>query len=117
MIGRLFSRIERNDHDRLVAEPAPGTGTDGDRLADFFASDIQNSEAWAAELITILDDIIEGVRSAWDRFGNAYLLEADAERVTIACHWGTEGETSSFDVKAVRDAANCWQRKLQEAAS
>lgn len=86
-----------------------------DLLAQYLASDVQESPEVTLLLLELLDQIESGELEGWEGTGNAYTLTLAPEGATIQPEFGTDTEPRRVSLDDFRDALENWLAGLEES--
>jgi hypothetical protein len=79
----------------------------------FFTLDIQDSEGDLQDLLTVLDDLIAGQRTHWQRSGNAYSLTLTPDGAALTPIMVNDQPSHCLSLADLRTAAIAWQHQLK----
>jgi hypothetical protein len=85
----------------------------GDPLAGFLESDLQESTAFARQILKALDDVAAGKADSWEGTGNAYTLTLTRAGASIVPDFDDDGEPHQVALAELRDAIGGWLRFLK----
>ena len=86
----------------------------GDFLAQYLASDVQESPEVTLLLLELLDQIASGELESWEGTGNAFTLTLKPEGATIQPEFGTETEPRRVSLDELRDALEDWLAAIDD---
>lgn len=84
----------------------------GDFLAQYLASDVQESQEVTLLLLELLDQISSGELESWEGTGNAFTLTLKPEGATIQPEFGTDTELRRVSLDDLRDALEDWLARI-----
>lgn len=90
-----------------------GTLKPGDFLAQYLASDVQESPEVTLLLLELLDQIASGELERWEGTGNAFTLTLTSEGATIQPEFGSETEPRHVSLDDLRDALEDWLAAIE----
>ncbi len=85
-----------------------------DFLAQYLASDVQESSEVTLLLLELLDQIASGELESWEGTGNAYTLTLEPKGATIKPEFGTDTEPRRVSLDDFRDALEDWLASLED---
>ncbi len=86
-------------------------GEDGNTLAQFLESDIQDDPGVCSELLKRIKNCQSGeAQSSSDFIGNSFTLHFNAEEVTFTCHASINNGVASLRLESVQQALQDWQK-------
>ena len=83
-------------------------------LAQYLASDVQESSEVTLLLLELLDQIDSGELESWDGTGNAFTLTLAPEGATIQPEFGTDTEPRHVSLADLRDALEDWLSLIED---
>lgn len=85
----------------------------GDFLAQYLASDVQESPEVTLLLLELVDQIASGVLESWEGTGNAFTLTLKPEGATIQPELGADTEPRRVSLDDLRDALEDWLARIE----
>jgi hypothetical protein len=85
-----------------------------DLLAQYLASDVQESSEVTMLLLELLDQIESGELESWEGTGNAFTLTLAPEGATIQPEFGTDDEPRQVSLADLRDALEDWLSLIED---
>ena len=82
-------------------------------LAQYLASDVQESPEVTLLLLELLDQIESGELEGWEGTGNAYTLTLGPDGATIQPEFGSDAEPRRVSLEDLRDALEDWLARLE----
>lgn len=84
-----------------------------DLLAQYLASDVQESPEVTLLLLELVDQIASGELESWEGTGNAYTLTLEPEGATIQPELGADTEPRRVSLDDLRDALEDWLARIE----
>ncbi len=85
-----------------------------ERIIAYLTVDIQQSPAWAAELIAKINAVQSGKLSSWERVGNAYCLYIYPHYVVIKDDYPEASDVRiKIPITTFSDALHAWQAMIE----
>ena len=85
----------------------------GDFLAQYLASDVQESPEVTLLLLELVDQVASGDLESWEGTGNAFTLTLKPDGATIQPEFGSDTEPRHVSLDDLREALDGWLALLE----
>lgn len=84
----------------------------GDLLAEYLATDVQESPEVARMLLDLVDQVASGELECWEGTGNAYTLTLAPEGATIFPEFALDAGPGHVSLAELREALSGWLARI-----